>query len=215
MSKEPLLEVSELTVAFRTGLTTKTTILKNASMKVLSGKIVSLVGENGSGKTTLFKTIFGLIPRFKGKISFNQEQTGYVPDKTQIPLFFTVKQALNFATAMFSLRNRNRTSRVQSVLELLELTEHQNKTIRSLSKGMQKRLLIAQGLLNDPSLLVMDEPFSGLDQPGRKALHNIFESFRKKGKSILYSTHEHEELCGHVLAIKNQALVKITFPTSS
>jgi len=191
--------------------------LKNISFSVQKGECYGLLGPNGAGKTTLMKIIYG-----KSKFSIDYKElkifgfnplkedlnirciTGIVPQEDNLDYELSVFQNLFIFSKYFGLSKKESTKRIDELLDFMELKEKRNVKIRQLSGGMKRRLTIARALLNKPSLLILDEPTTGLDPQVR---HNIWDKVRKlkqEGVTILITTHYMEEafhLCDRILLL--------------
>ena len=177
-------------------------ILAGVSFDVLSGKSVALWGSNGAGKTTLIRCMLGLVD-FKGVIRVAgldvrregkrvRRLLGYVPQELAFYDDFRVIEACRY---MAKLRGAE-VARCEEGLENLGLLSHARKRVRELSGGMKQRLALSVALLNDPPLLVLDEPTSNLDTAGRESLMRLLLDLKAVGKSILFISHRPEEVAG-------------------
>lgn len=155
--------------------------------------VYGVVGENGAGKTTLFRAILGL-QRAKGQVVYeNIQNVGYVPQHFDCLNGLRVEEALLYFACLKNIPKAEQTSLVQNTMELVNLTEEKDKKVRELSGGMLRRLGIGQAILNQPELLVMDEPTVGLDPAERMNLREIIRNIQKD-RIILISSHEIHEL---------------------
>ena len=186
----PIVSVNNLTVKYRTGFfARKRTILKNVSLNLMPGQLVGLTGKNGSGKSTLLKTICGLAPAESGTITVEKKSIGYVPERYAAPLFLTTQQFLWYTGALSNLRGKQCKKRINVLLKQFHLEHYAHAKIATLSKGTAQRLYIAQAIMNKPKLLLLDEPFSGLDETSKKILTASLLEQKKLGTAILCSTH--------------------------
>jgi len=200
-----ILKISDLSVGYNNGFFDQSTVLSDISVEFKKGLIYGLIGVNGAGKTTFFKTILGLIPRYKGIVQvfgMNKhekstqwlDRVGYVPEEALIPHHLTARRFLSiYGGMLFSSRHSLRKA-VGEKLDIVELSSEKSDEIESYSKGMKKRLMIAHALLADPELLILDEPFEGIDPKQRINLKQILMEYRDRGKTVVISSHELYEL---------------------
>jgi len=174
------------------------------------GEIFGLLGPNGAGKTTTLKVLLRLIfpssgtARILGKdiadVSVHH-RIGYLPEQPYFYDHLTAEEFLNFAGELFGLPASERRRRVASLLERVGIEESRNVPLRKFSKGMLQRVGIAQALINDPELVFLDEPMSGLDPLGRREVRDLILELRATGKTVFFSTHilsDAESLCDRV-----------------
>lgn len=178
-------------------------VLDAVSFRALPGEITGYLGANGSGKSTTMKMIVGLLKPGKGQIVFNgtpilknpieyRRQFGYVPEE---PYLYSQLSGLEYLTMVSQLRSlppRTSCSQIDSLLHLLALHGDRHANISGYSKGMRQKLLLAAALLHNPSLLLLDEPFSGLDVGSALVLRSLIQELARRGKTILFSSHELE-----------------------
>ena len=207
----PIIKAENLTKEFRTPFTwKKIQALKDLSLVVEPGEIIGYLGPNGAGKTTTFKLLVGLIHPSRGKIYLWGEdhdqiklksKIGFLPESPYFYGYLKAEEYLHFCGQLFGLPLTKRQEKVESLLALVGLTDHKNFLIKSYSKGMLQRLGLAQALINDPELLILDEPMSGLDPLGRKEVRDLILQLKKEGKTIIFSTHilsDIETVCDRV-----------------
>jgi len=195
--------------------------IDNLNIVVEKNSITALVGPNGSGKTTLMKNILALLKPTKGKVFVDgvdvaenpkkcHEKIGYLPDFYGLDLNLTIKQALTFSLYSNKPNTKNPVLKVAETIKKLSLTEHENKKIKELSRGLYQRVAIGQAIIHNPELLILDEPASGLDPEARHELSQLLKELNKQGVTILVSSHilsELEEYCSHIIILKNGKLV--------
>ena len=181
--------------------------LDQISMEVASGQIVGLLGPNRAGKTTLIKSLLSLCRVTSGRIerlgaSSSDRRTlariGYVHENHAFPRYLTAKALLEYYGAMTLLSAADLARRVPQLLDRVGLTEFAKDPIARFSKGMNQRLAIAQAMLQEPELLVLDEPTEGLDLEGRQMLRSVVAEQKAAGRTVLYVSHvlsELEPLC--------------------
>lgn len=199
---------------------TNKNVLNNLSLKMPEKSIFGFIGINGAGKSTLIKCIFKLLIPDKGDIFINNENIkntsyykkniGYLPEVFLPPLDLKVCEFLNYCNLLIT--NKSISNDIMDLaLSQTGILPAKNILIRKLSKGMRQRLGIAQAIIHNPKLLILDEPFSGLDPIGRFELKNLFLSLNNSGKSIFFSSHnlnEIQDLCTDI-AILHEGIIKI------
>ncbi len=210
-------EINGLTKYYSVGFWNKRPkkALDSLNLQVESGEVFGLLGPNGAGKTTTLKILFGLVfptsgtARILGKelndTSMHQ-RVGYLPENPYFYEHLTAEELLNYAGRLFGLRRGSLRVRVGQLLERVGLTEVRNVPLRRFSKGMVQRVGIAQALINDPDVVFLDEPMSGLDPLGRREVRDLILQLREEKKTVFFSTHilsDAETLCDRV-AILNR-----------
>ncbi|HAN32468.1 MAG TPA: hypothetical protein DCQ06_12805 [Myxococcales bacterium] len=216
MSK--ILEVSHLSKTFRVGLLARPVVaVRDVSFSMEPGQVLGYLGPNGSGKTTSIKCILGLIQPSQGDIRlFGQSsnsaeartRVGYMPEHPYFYDYLKPTEVLDYVGQLFGIDAQVRRKRIPELLERLGLGHAMDRTLRGFSKGMLQRVGIAQSLLNDPDLLIYDEPMSGLDPVGRKELRELLVELREEGRSIFITSHilsDIENICDSVV-ILNQGV---------
>ena len=189
--------------------------LDHLNLQVECGQVFGLLGPNGAGKTTTLKILFRLVfptsgtARILGKsldaVSVHN-QVGYLPENPYFYDHLTAEEFMNYAGALFGLPISERRRRAGELLERVGLKDAQSIPLRKFSKGMTQRLGIAQALLNDPEVIFLDEPMSGLDPVGRREVRDLILEWKRAGKTVFFSTHiltDAETLCDQV-AILNR-----------
>ena len=210
-------EISDLTKDYLLGFWRKRPrrALDQVNLQVEAGQVFGLLGPNGAGKTTTLKVLFRLVfptsgtARILGKelddISL-RSRVGYLPENPYFYDHLTAGEFLNYAAALFGLSASERRLRTSQWLERLSLQDTVGLPLRKFSKGMTQRLGIAQALINDPEIIFLDEPMSGLDPVGRREVRDLILELKRAGKTIFFSTHilsDAETLCDQV-AILNR-----------
>ena len=174
----------------------KAIALNNVSFSFENG-ILGLLGKNGAGKTTLIKTILGLIKPTSGSVDLTnpgeEVRVSYMPQELSLHPSLTIYESLDYHGILCGLPKSIRVERIPSLLNETNLSEHKNKKIRHLSGGMKRRVSLSQAMLNDPNILVIDEPTVGLDPEERIKIRNLIYSF-SAGRMIVFSTHIIEDL---------------------
>ena len=187
--------------------------VREISLTVPHGQVYGFLGPNGAGKTTTIKACMDLIRPTAGTIrlygkepgdSAVKQRIGYLPEQPYFYDYLKPQEILDFFGRLFGLDRAERKRRIDRLLDRVGLNHARNRALRKFSKGMLQRLGIAQALLNDPDLLVLDEPMSGLDPMGRKDIRDLIIEERQKGKTVFFSTHilsDVEYLCDRVAIV--------------
>ena len=189
------------------------------SLSLAPGEIVGFLGTNGAGKTTTIKMITGLLRPDAGEVSVFggdpsdpavRARIGYMPEVATYYPYLNARELLAFYGGICGLDAKAVRERTDSLLESVGLADAAKRPLRTYSKGMLQRAGIAQALLNDPDLLVLDEPFTGLDPLARIHFRELLRSLREKGKAVFFSSHELGEtelLCDRVAIMKKGCCV--------
>jgi len=208
---EPVIEIRGLCKDFRVGFwRRRTRILHALTLTVYRGEIFGYLGPNGAGKTTTIKLLTGLILPTAGsarllgrdltRISAKQ-QIGFLPENPYFYDYLTGREFLDLCGRLFGLAASVRRERMARLLRLTQLEEAADRQLRKYSKGMLQRLGLAQALINDPRLVILDEPMSGLDPLGRKAMRDVILQLKAEGRTIFFSSHilpDVEVLCDRI-----------------
>jgi ABC-2 type transport system ATP-binding protein len=200
--KTPVVETLELKKSYRTGfwMNQKVTSLKGCSLTVYQGETFGLLGPNGAGKTTLLKTLLGIIRPSAGRGMLlgkplgdrgTKQRVGYLPENPYFYDYLTGWEFLEFIAGVFQIPAAVRRQRIPQLLDQVGLAQSaaRKKQMRRYSKGMLQRVGMAQALINDPDLVFLDEPMSGLDPLGRYQIREIILSLRDQGKTIFFNSH--------------------------
>ncbi len=209
-----VLKVDNLAKAFAPGfIPKKREILKGISFSVEAGEIFGYLGPNGAGKTTTLKCILGLIFPDHGKIEIfghphlstkGKELLGFLPENPYFYDYLTATEFLDFYARLFGLKKRDKENKIADLLRLVGMERARDLQLRKFSRGMLQRVGLAQALINDPTLLFLDEPLGGLDPLGRKELRDIIVRLRQEGKTIFLCSHilqDIEMICDRVAII--------------
>lgn len=197
-----VVETSNLKKSYRTGfwLTRKITSLQSCTLKVFEGETFGLLGPNGAGKTTLLKTLLGIVKptggwgllmsKPLGDRSVKQ-RVGYLPENPYFYDYLTGWELLQFTAGLFQVSRSQQRQRIPELLDQVGLSQSaaKRKQLRQYSKGMLQRIGLAQALINDPELVFLDEPMSGLDPMGRYQIREIILSLKAQGKTIFFNSH--------------------------
>ncbi len=208
---EPVLVIDNLTKEYRADIRKKRVrAVEGLSLEVGRGELFGFVGPNGAGKTTTIRTAMGLIRPTKGKVTIfghpagsraARERLGFLPESPYFYDYLTARELLDLAGRIFGLPAAARRARAGKLLERVGLGDAADRPLRKFSKGMLQRAGLAQALMNDPELVVLDEPMSGLDPLGRKDVRDLMVELHEAGKTIFFSTHilpDVEALCDRV-----------------
>ncbi len=209
----------------------KNKVLQGVTLNVPRGGLFGFVGVNGAGKSTLIKCLLQFVLPQSGRIAIDGKSIlefpsykkilGYLPEVFQPPLDLRCGEFLNYCRELLQNRKRlqgknNASQTTESLLRLVGLPGQQHTLIRHLSKGMRQRLGLAQTLVHDPKILILDEPFSGLDPIGRHELKALLRTLHGEGMTIFFSSHnltEIQDLCTH-LAILHAGFLQASAPVS-
>ena len=197
--------------------------LDNVSFKVNDGEIFAFIGHNGAGKTTLIKMVIGILDFDEGDILIDNKSIktntieckkimSYVPDNPDMYENMKAIDFIDFVCDMYETPYEIRKNNIDKYAKMFELTDKLNNDISSFSHGMKQKVALIAALAHDPKILIMDEPFVGLDPKAVYDVKEIMKEMTKSGKTIFFSTHildVAEKLCDRVAIIKNGKIVKI------
>lgn len=202
----------------------KARAVDNVDFEIRRGEIFGLLGPNGSGKSTTIKMMLGLLYPTKGAITvFNQSprdvrtkaRIGYLPEESYLYRYLNPGETLDFFGSLFQLDAAERRQRTEQLIEMVGLNQARSRTVGEFSKGMQRRIGIAQALINDPDLIILDEPTAGLDPQSRIALWEIVTELKNDGETILLTTHymeEADQLCDRVAIMDHGEILALDTP---
>ena len=201
-SPEVVIETRNLTKIYRDFWgRQKVHALKALDLEVRQGEIFGLLGPNGSGKTTTMKLLLGLLFPTSGQaLVFGRdasevnknERIGYLPEESYLYRFLNAEETLDFYGRLFTMTPETRRQRVESLIEMVKLGWARKRQLKEYSKGMARRIGLAQALINDPELILLDEPTTGLDPIGTREMKDLILQLRDEGKTVI--------LCSHLLA---------------
>ena len=217
---EPVVKVEHLRKVFHVGFWgRRITAVDGVSLEVQRGEVFGFLGPNGAGKTTTIKMLMGLIYPSGGTAtlfgrpigdSAAKSKVGFLPESPYFYDYLTGREFLRFYGHLFGLLGPALEKRIDELLDLVGMTHARDLQLRKFSKGMLQRVGIAQALINDPELVVLDEPMSGLDPIGRKEVRDLIFRLKESGKTVMFSSHilhDAELLCDRVAMIMKGRLV--------
>lgn len=220
MTRDAAIEVRDLTKSYGGGLLRRRfEALRGVSLRVERGEIFGLLGPNGAGKTTLIKVLLGIVRRSGGSASLlgrsagdraSRMKVGYLPENLRIAGHHTALTALEYYGKLSGLSWQEIKSERMRLLESVGLADRSRESVKRFSKGMLQRLGLAQALLHNPEVLILDEPTDGLDPVGRSQVRNVLTNLKAQGTTIFLNSHilqEVELICDRV-AILDRGLVK-------
>lgn len=180
------------------------------NLTVGEGQVFGFIGPNGAGKTTTMHVLLGFIEAVSGKArilgedvrrSIARQRIGFLPEHPDTYRFLTGRELLNMAGRLFLMSGKRLNARVDELAELVGLTDSVDRRTATYSRGMLQRIGLAQALVHDPDLVILDEPTSGFDPLGRISIREIISSLRNRGKTVFFSSHELSEVelvCDHI-----------------
>ncbi|NDA66760.1 MAG: ABC transporter ATP-binding protein, partial [Verrucomicrobia bacterium] len=218
----------------------KARAVDNVNFEVRRGEIFGLLGPNGSGKSTTIKMLLGLLYPTKGHIEIfghsprhvkTKARIGYLPEESYLYKYLDSRETLDFFGDLFQLAPGERDKRTEQLLEMVGLNQVRSRTVGEFSKGMQRRIGLAQALINDPDLVILDEPTAGLDPLGCREVKDVILALKNRGKTVILSSHllsDVEDVCDRVVIyyggkiqadgtlkelLTERSSVRITFPS--
>jgi ABC-2 type transport system ATP-binding protein len=189
----------------------KARAVDNVDFEVRRGEVFGLLGPNGSGKSTTVKMLLGLLYPTKGHIEVfghsprhvaTKSRIGYLPEESYLYRYLNSHETLDFFGKLFSLNDTERNNRSEQLLEMVGLTQTRTRAVGEFSKGMQRRIGLAQALINDPDLVILDEPTAGLDPIGCREVKDLIVALARRGKTVILSSHllaDVEDVCDRVV----------------
>lgn len=226
MTDSLAIDVQKLQKQYRDGwfIPRRFNALKGIDLAVRRGEVFGLLGPNGAGKTTLIKILLGIVKSTGGQAFLLGEpagsknarrRIGYLPENLSFPSHQTAKRAMEFFGRLSSVPEKVIKSRSLELLELVGLAGREKELVRKYSKGMRQRLGLAQAMLHDPELLILDEPTDGLDPVGRSQIRKLINDLREQGKTVFLNSHilqEVELVCDRVAILAGGQLQGIGTP---
>jgi len=191
----------------------KARAVDDVDFDVRRGEVFGLLGPNGSGKSTTVKLLLGLLYPTKGHIEVfdhsprhvvTKSRIGYLPEESYLYRYLNSRETLDFFGNLFRLPGKERDRRAEQLLEMVGLSQTRTRAVGEFSKGMQRRIGLAQALINDPDLVILDEPTSGLDPIGCREIKNLIIALAQRGKTVILSSHllaDVEDVCDRVVIL--------------
>src|SRR5437773_1951943 len=189
----------------------KARAVDDVDFDVKRGEVFGLLGPNGSGKSTTVKMLLGLLNPTKGHIEVfgksprhvqTKSRIGYLPEESYLYRYLNSRETLDFFGNLFQLPRSDRDDRAEQLLEMVGLSQTRTRAVGEFSKGMQRRIGLAQALINDPDLVLLDEPTSGLDPIGCREVKDLIVALARRGKTVILSSHllaDVEDVCDRVV----------------
>lgn len=219
-----VIETDKLSKVYESGMFSGQDVhaLEDLDLQVEEGEILGYLGPNGSGKTTTIKLLLGLIFPTSGSIKILGSEDigsaevkgriGYLPEGAYYPDFLKGEEVLRYYGQLYGLHGKDLEGRISRVLKVVGMTHAHKRLVRGYSKGMRQRIGLAQALLSDPDLLILDEPTTGLDPLARKEIRDILAGLRDAGKTLLISSHElaEVELISDKVSILYQGKIQVS-----
>jgi ABC-2 type transport system ATP-binding protein len=213
-SEEVVVSVRGLTKVFKDFWNRpKARAVDNVDFDVRRGEVFGLLGPNGSGKSTTVKLLLGLLYPTKGHIEVfghsprhvqTKSRIGYLPEESYLYRYLDSRETLDFFGNLFHLPKDKRNNRAEQLLEMVGLNQVRTRSVGEFSKGMQRRIGLAQALINDPDLVILDEPTSGLDPIGCREVKDLIVALARRGKTVILSSHllaDVEDVCDRVVIL--------------
>lgn len=213
---EPIITIRNLNKAYG-----EKQVLKDINLDIRKGEIIGYIGPNGAGKSTTVKIMLGLVGEYTGEIKISgqnisnngveyKRKIGYVPETADIYENLTAREYLTFIGELYGMSYNVADEKANKLMELFGISDVYDARISSYSKGMKQKTLIISALLNDPDILFLDEPLSGMDANSVMVFKEVLEGLAKKGKTIFYSSHIMEvveKLSNRIILIKDGEIV--------
>ncbi len=191
----------------------KAKAVNDVDFEVRQGEVLGLLGPNGSGKSTTVKMLLGLLYPTGGRLTVFgksprdvsiKNEIGYLPEETYLYKYLTAFETLDFFASLFNLSKTERQKRCDQLLDMVGLAHARNRPVGEFSKGMARRIGLAQAMINDPSLLILDEPTSGLDPLGCREVKDLIRTLKARGKTVIVTSHllsDVEDVCDRVIIL--------------
>lgn len=213
---DPMLQATELTKRYAS-----VAAVQSVTFSLAPGQVLGCLGPNGSGKSTTVKMLTGLLEPSRGKVLFCGEdiqnnltdyrkKLGYVPEEPNLYPYLTGREYLEMVALLRGMNPRTRDQKIDTLLELFTMHPHRHSPIAAYSKGMRQRILLIAALMDNPQLLIFDEPLSGLDVTSALVLKNLIKTLGQHGKTIFYCSHVLEvvqQVCSHLLILRKGTVV--------
>ena len=211
---EPVVQAVGLTKMFRDfWQRPKARAVNGIDFEIKPGEVVGLLGPNGSGKSTTVKMLLGLLYPTGGKVTVfgkspreveTKREIGYLPEESYLYKFLTAEETLDFFGSLFNISKEDRRRRIDQLLDMVGLAHARYRRVGEFSKGMARRIGLAQAMINDPAFLILDEPTSGLDPLGCREVKDLILALKKRGKTVLITSHllsDVEDICDRVIIL--------------
>ena len=191
----------------------KAKAVNDIDFEIKKGEVIGLLGPNGSGKSTTVKMILGLLYPTAGQLSVlgrspqaveSKKEIGYLPEESYLYKYLTAEETLDFFGSLFDLSREERERRIEQLLDMVGMSHARRRRVGEFSKGMARRIGLAQAMINDPEFLILDEPTSGLDPLGCKEVKDLILMLKKRGKTVLVTSHllsDVEDVCDRVIIL--------------
>ncbi len=212
--REPIVKAVGLTKVFRDFWgRPKAKAVNDIDFTIQPGEVVGLLGPNGSGKSTTVKMLLGLLYPTGGILNVlgrspraveTKREIGYLPEESYLYKYLTAEETLDFFGALFNLSASDRKERINQLLAMVGMEHARRRRVGEFSKGMQRRIGLAQAMINDPEFLILDEPTSGLDPLGCREVKDLILTLKKRGKTVLITSHllsDIEDICDRVVIL--------------
>jgi ABC-2 type transport system ATP-binding protein len=221
MSEVPAVEVKDLVKEFKGSFRgRRVRAVRKVSLKIAPGEVYGLIGPNGSGKSTTMKALLGLLAPTSGSCAIfgrnslkvdSRRSVGFLPENPYFYKHLTAAETIRFFGKLCGMRGRKLRDRVTELLKLVGLEDARNRRLRGFSKGMLQRIGLAQALVQDPRLLVLDEPTAGVDPAGSRQIRDLILQLKERGITVFLCSHlleQVQEVCDRVGIIHNGVMVK-------
>ena len=221
MGSEPAIVVRDLSKVFSLPLHGQRVVaVRDLNLQVEPGEVYGLLGPNGSGKSTTLKIILGLVRPTRGEAKIfgrssrlveSRQAVGFLPENPYFYRYLTGEETLRFFGRLCGLRGSRLRTRIDELLDLVGLTKARHRRLATYSKGMLQRIGLAQALINEPTLVVLDEPTAGVDPAGSRAICDLIVNLKQRGITILLSSHllaQAQEICDRVGILADGVLVR-------
>jgi ABC-2 type transport system ATP-binding protein len=225
MNTEPVIYFNQIAKTYKTDLFgKKTPALSDLSLKVYGGEVFGIIGPNGAGKSTALKILMGFVKQDSGFVCLaglppstpaSHEKLGYLPENPCLYENLTITEQLKFATKISRIPSKQTAERIYQILDRVDLVHAANIPVRRFSKGMTQRAALAYALIHEPSILILDEPMSGLDPLGRRLVVDIIKEYNESGHTILFCSHvltDVERICDRIGIMDKGRLTAIITP---
>jgi ABC-2 type transport system ATP-binding protein len=221
MSEVPAVEVKDLVKDFKGSFRgRRVRAVREVSLQIAPGEVYGLIGPNGSGKSTTMKALLGLLAPTSGSCAIfgrnslkvdSRREVGFLPENPYFYKHLTAAETVRFYGRLCGMRGRKLRDRIEELLDLVGLTDARNRALRGFSKGMLQRIGLAQALVQDPQLLVLDEPTAGVDPAGSREIRDLILELKQRGITVFLCSHlleQVQEVCDRVGIIHDGVMVK-------